>query len=224
MRSGNDLKPLSVIERRCISRPLLVEPVERRARRPPARRPSWSCPRRGRAPRRRTSATATKRRSCGGPSSLSISYSTTSARRARRSWSSDLKSTGFSSASSTSPCERLDHRRARRGPSRTRGRRRRSPPRRRREDAVARRSARRRSGRSGRGGCAAAARARRGRARPARTPRARRLRAQLREPARAEVARSAGRCRWRPRGSGRRPPGRRAARRSRRGPRPTRSA
>src|SRR6185437_9449063 len=48
-----------------------------------------------------TSATATKLRSCGGPCSESIRYTTTSARLASRSWSTDLKSTGCSSASST---------------------------------------------------------------------------------------------------------------------------
>src|SRR6185437_15027535 len=40
-----------------------------------------------------TSATATKLRSCGGPCSESIRYTTTSARLASRSWSTDLKST-----------------------------------------------------------------------------------------------------------------------------------
>ena len=58
--------------------------------RPPARRSSWSFPRRGRSPPRRPRPPP---RSCGraaGPPRTSIRYTTTSARRASRSWSTRL--------------------------------------------------------------------------------------------------------------------------------------
>ena len=55
----------------------------------PAPRPTGAPP---------TVATTSNVRSCGGPSSATIVYSTVSARRARRSCSVDLKSTGLLSA------------------------------------------------------------------------------------------------------------------------------
>ena len=81
VRSGNDLKPLSVSDFRCIAlsprprrpsssssgRP--VERLERRAARPPARRASSSGPSPCRASLASTSATTSNVRSCGGPSS-----------------------------------------------------------------------------------------------------------------------------------------------------------
>ena len=71
---------------------------------------------------------------------------------------------------------------------------------------------------------AAAARARRCRAPRSRTPRARRSGRAASSAAPRRSARSAGRCGWRPRGSGRRPPGTRAARTTRRARRSTRNA
>ena len=49
-----------------------------------------------------TTATTSNVRSCGGPSSETISYVTIVPRRANRSWSADLKSAGRASASSIS--------------------------------------------------------------------------------------------------------------------------
>ena len=64
VRSGNDLKPLSVIDLRCIQLALTRPPRAPRSRpaRPPARRPAWTarCPR-----RRRTRAPRLRPRTCG---------------------------------------------------------------------------------------------------------------------------------------------------------------
>ena len=68
----------------------------------PAPRPTGAPP---------TVATTSKVRSCGGPSSAATSYSTVSARRARRSCSVDLKSTGCVERVGDLRLERLDDRR-----------------------------------------------------------------------------------------------------------------
>ncbi len=119
VRSGKDLKPLSVSERRC-TRSRLLLPLEGRGAsgcsassairaascsacffERPAPRPTGAPP---------TVATTSKVRSCGGPSSAAIVYSTVSARRARRSCSVDLKSTGLLSALLDLGLEGLDDR------------------------------------------------------------------------------------------------------------------
>ena len=135
VRSGNDLKPLSVIDFRCIELALTRPPrasssAAARGRLLGVLLATARCPRR--RPTRRTCAATAKCGRAAGPPPPSTTYATTSPRRASSSCSADLKSTGRSIASSISgtnasttagavrlepelqvarPDDRLDHRR-----------------------------------------------------------------------------------------------------------------
>ena len=108
VRSGNDLKPLRVMDLRCTSRRHLGSSAADAAAcsasfldRPDPRATSSPA----------TTAAISKVRSCGGPSSAVTSYITVSPRRASRSCSADLKSAGPLERLLELRRERLDDRR-----------------------------------------------------------------------------------------------------------------